>query len=222
MLAIDLAPKFSAAVLVDSGGEVVWQDDAYAGGNYLTHDDFLVAALQHAGMIGGQPAQLLVEAVPQIMRFDTGVKTVLRNQGVLIFLAGRLGVPLWFVPPALWQRGIGVWRKTPAQTAAVAKELGYVAPDLLADWQAKGLIPEHGEERQKVREMLKKVRTDYVDAWLMTRWGQNTQDPDTGLTAGKSMEVCKPGLLPLMIMEPPWPPKPKSPKPPKLSPSPPP
>jgi hypothetical protein len=190
VLAIDLAPRFSAAVLLNAGSEVAWQADVTFGFNG-SHAKFLqkctYEALNH-------DALLLCESVPQVPRFDTGVKEVCRNQGVLLYWTEFYKAIVYFVPPALWQHGLGIWKMQDSYEAWAIHE-GYRPPDLLGDWERGGCLALHedrelhGKERAELRAMLKKITSDYVASFLIAHWCQTKADL---LSTVPSVEVCHP------------------------------
>jgi hypothetical protein len=60
----------------------------------------------------------------------------------------------------------------PPEVAAHALEVyGYAAPNLLRDF-AYTYDKLKGKERQDARLALKKIATDYVDAYLISRWAE--------------------------------------------------
>lgn len=187
-LTVDLAAKFSAAVLRDRSGKVYWQGDS---GN-----DSPIRWVQRLGNLvtlcgekGHSIDHVLVEDVPYGISSQAMVKPVLRLQGMLIH---ELGPNFHFVNPSTWQKdypGVGRAPKGLTKTEGAkyriekareyARELGYEAPDLIARWQEKNpdLKP-----LKKYTAPLEKAQTDYVDAFLMNDWLQRHEEDYTTLS----------------------------------------
>lgn len=163
ILAVDLAARFSAAIVRDYNGEIHCEADT------LGRDSREAAKMfADIGQTFGVDL-ILVEDVPYGISKQFMVKPVLRLQGRVIQAIEDRGLPApLFVAPATWQRAMGVWRVKPEETAAVAAERGYRPPDLFEVHAAE--IPEKGPERTKIRTLLRKATTDYVDAWLISEW----------------------------------------------------
>lgn len=118
-------------------------------------------------------AVLVVEDVPQIKgRFDTVTKTVCRLQGRVETMCRERGIPMVYVMPAKWQRAMGVWQTTPKAQEELAAVYGLVPPDMLARFEAMGKMPASGPERSAARALAKKIRTDFVSAYLIGVWAQ--------------------------------------------------
>jgi hypothetical protein len=117
------------------------------------------------------PEFLVVEDQPMHMRWDATAKAVARMQGRIVQRMQDYGAVdrLLFVQPAVWQHALGVWRKTPQEVAAVAAGLGYAPPELLVEHEARYKALK-GKDRQQVRAKLKKIETDYVDAFCIYAW----------------------------------------------------
>lgn len=117
------------------------------------------------------PEALVIEDQPHAVAWGETTKDVARMQGRIIQRMADYSCldRLIFVQPAFWQHALGCWRKTPQETAEVARSLGYHAPDLISreEHRFKAL---KGTERQKVRTRLKKIETDHVDAFLIYAW----------------------------------------------------
>lgn len=178
---VDLAARFSAAVQLDPYGKVIRQWDSTACKN---EDEFLTQVAMSSGLI-------MVEDLPQgLSRFDSIMKHVARMQGILIEKMSPSNLHrLIFVPPGVWQRHYpALFRQKPAVYAQFALDnYAYVPPDVMAQHLARGLIPEHGPERQKARNAAKKIMTDYVDAFLIAVWaievGRETGDHKAAMLA---------------------------------------
>ena len=175
-LTVDLASKFSAAVLRDETGKVRWQGDSSG----LSAEQWVDRITDVADTVTQQalPFSMLVEDVPYSISNQAMVKPVLRLQGMLIY--AMQAIPFHFINPSTWQKefeGVGRAPKGMSKTegakyridkaAQYARELGYEAPDLVANWQEENpdLKP-----LKKYTNPLEKARTDYVDAFLMNVW----------------------------------------------------
>lgn len=117
------------------------------------------------------PEALVIEDLPHGLANARLIKDVSRMQGRIVQQMVLYGAAdrLLFVQPAFWQHALGVWRKTPQETAQVAKELGYSPPNLI-EREERRFKALKGPERQKVRTRLKKIETDHVDAFLIWAW----------------------------------------------------
>jgi hypothetical protein len=187
-LTVDLASKFSAAILRDGAGRVIWQGDSgkNSASEWVSRLGHLVRRMEEAA----HPiTHILVEDVPYGISNQAMVKPVLRLQGMLIH---ELGSSFYFINPSTWQKEYeGVSRAPKGMTKAEgakyriekaaehAKNLGYEAPDLVQQW-----IDENPDKKplKKYTNPLDKARTDYCDAFLMNDWLQRHQDDYTTLS----------------------------------------
>lgn len=166
VLAVDLAASMSAWCAVEDG-QVHHQGDSYQ----MSESEVIDAILGCVGQF--DPDFVVVEDLPHRLPFAALVKTVCRMQGRLVHGLWEITAldRLLFVPPALWQRHFpGVWRQGTAGAAKAAAGRGYVAPNLRdfdPRFSVEGLS---GKERAAVRAADRKVRTDYVDAFLIATW----------------------------------------------------
>lgn len=115
------------------------------------------------------PEVLIVEDLPHGLNNASLIKDVSRMQGRIVqrMVEHKALDRVLFVQPNTWQSALGVNRKTPQETEEVALALGFEPPtDLLTRYEYlyRDL---KGSERQKIRERCKKVRSDYVDAFLI-------------------------------------------------------
>jgi hypothetical protein len=171
VLGIDLASKQSAWNLMQADGQVYAQGDSYG----INESHFVNRLIDTA--VDSDVAAIVIEDLPHRLPFASLVKTVCRMQGRIVQLAddNRVLDRIIFIPPALWQRTFdGVWRGKEVGALAAANKLGYEPPDLLANdprFELEGL---HGKPRAKVRNAAKKSQSDYVDAFLISTWAQNT------------------------------------------------
>lgn len=166
ILGIDLASRYSAAVLLDEGGQVSDQFDSWDCSPFA-----FCERVAHTAN-GTRMRQVIVEDIPYGIAGQFQVKAPLRLQGVLARTLGPALDHTVFVSPSTWQRAMGVWRATPEETAAAASAFGYEAPDPVALYGRQHLNAK-GKLLAVDRKKLEKVRTDYVDAFLIARWGAN-------------------------------------------------
>lgn len=171
-LTVDLASKFSASVLRNRAGEVLWQGDS--GGLSASRWVFQLRSIVETY----SPEHILVEDVPYGVSSQAMTKPVTRLQGMLILaLEGR---EFYFINPSTWQKrfeGVGRAPKGMTKTESAkyriakaeehARSFGYIAPDLVKRWQDRNpdLKP-----LKKYTNPLDKQRTDYCDAFLMNVW----------------------------------------------------
>lgn len=179
ILGIDLASRYSAAALVDEGGEVTYQFDSWGTTSF--------GFVEHIALMsrGHRMKAILIEDLPYGINSQYQVKAPLRLQGALAHSLGPALDITYFVMPSTWQRAMGVWKATPQEAEAAAAAYGYTAPDTVALYG-----PNHLNAKGKLlavdRKKLEKVRTDYVDAFLIAKWGQavllnNTLDNTPGV-----------------------------------------
>lgn len=158
IIAVDLAAKYSAAVLLTGQGRVEAQFDSVE----VDEDDFLINVV--SAYTFSFADQLIVEDLPHGVGYRGLVKRVCQIQGRLadkMARRGQLG-QLLFVAPETWRRHYPPLRKRGAGQDAVlpiAAELGYTPPDL-----------SHLHGPRGGTALADKVRTDYADAYLIGRW----------------------------------------------------
>lgn len=186
-LTVDLASKFSAAVLRDETGQVRWQGDSSGKSPKVWVLD--LARVAHGILDKGEEIKILVEDVPYGISSQAMTKPVTRLQGMLIL---ALDVDFYFINPSSWQKdypGVARAPKGMSKTEGAkyrieaarieAQRLGYHAPDLVQQWQDT-----HPDLKplKKYTAPLEKNMTDYVDAFLMNDWLQRHQDDYTTLS----------------------------------------
>lgn len=120
------------------------------------------------------PDVLIIEDLPNNVRAlqPQYVRDVYRMQGRIIQVMGNYGYQdrVLFLQPVVWQSAMCVWKKSPVETRLAAAQLGYAPPDLLM--KHRRMYENYkGQDRQKIRAMLKKIETDFVDAFLIYAWG---------------------------------------------------
>lgn len=176
---VDLASVCWASY-VGRGGKSMGGDGTYAEFCSLDADTEAKAVLKLCEMFNRilfahneVPDVLIVEDIPNnIGKMQANyVRDVYRMQGRIMQVMGEFGYQdrVLFLQPVVWQSAMGVWRKTPIETRLAAGALGYTPPDLLE--KHKSMYASYkGTDRQKIRTMLKKIETDFVDAFLIYAW----------------------------------------------------
>lgn len=166
VLGVDLASRYSAAVLWDAqGGQVVTEFDS-VGQDAASWVDLLCGVAR-----GLAKPTVVVEDVPPRIQWAGPVKRVCRLQGRI--LQALPDTPVWFVPPAIWQRTFeGVWRGKEDGAAAAAERLDYHPPQLVGDPRFEPL----GKTPSERKRLAKKVMSDYVDAFLIAHWAASQPD----------------------------------------------
>lgn len=182
-LTVDLASKFSAAMLRDGQGQVHWQGDS---SDSSAHEWVGTLSTLAKGVLSkGHELHILVEDVPYGISNQAMVKPVLRLQGMLIQALGE--AEFYFINPSTWQKDYpGVARSPKGMSKAdgararieaariEAMQLGYHAPDLVQAYIDS--LPEGTKVLKKHTNPLEKNMTDYVDAFLMNDWLQRHVD----------------------------------------------
>lgn len=182
VIGVDLAAKYSAFVAVSQSGEVYSEGDSF----HREEEDFVSDILDAAedlhispGVSAGYSPLLVIEDVPHRVTFRIQVKQACRLQGRIVHEARQRGLfdRILFIQPATWQREFGVFKAGTKATREKAEEFGYVCPVLSEDsrFSVDGLA---GKERTKMRASARKTQSDYVDAFLITRYIQLHLDED--------------------------------------------
>lgn len=167
IVAVDLAARFSAVVIRDDDGKVQYQWDSYG----YTHTQFTKKLIEKIEMLDEFfEVIVVIEDLPQRVPWSTISKNVATLQGRIKHEARAAGVNklIYWVPPTMWQRPIGVFRKGIEVEAEVAKELGYEPPDLLAE---RNLVEGTRGQSTAIKEALKQ-KTDYIAAFLISEWAR--------------------------------------------------
>lgn len=160
IFAVDLAAKFSGAVILNSAGEVVdefhsWQLTPAKWANLLTRKLRMLP----------EDTLVFVEDMPFSVGQTKTVRDVYRLQGRIIQLFHESGSShrIVWVPPNLWQgyyKSFGMRSGDKKQAKVIAFEhYGYSPPELLH----KDL---HGKDRVDAR----KTMEDHIDAFLIARY----------------------------------------------------
>lgn len=194
-LTVDLASKFTAAMVTDEAGVVHREWDSRDLSHFAFSESLRQAVVQY------DPAHVLIEDVPYSNKFTQAMtKAVTRFQGIIIRdLADHLD-RVRFINPSTWQKdypgvgsapkglkGAAAEKSRIEAAAAAARDRGYTPPDLVAlftEAQAPGtrILKKHTAS-------LTKNMTDYVDAFLMSDWLRNHQSELDGIS----------GVQPVMI-----------------------
>lgn len=175
ILTVDLAARFSAAMLRDRDGEVHHQFDSIG----KTHFGFA----SEVGRLGRDPdvELVVIEDVPYGISSQAQVKPVLRYQGVMMSVLHPVLEKVAFLAPATWmamfpgvQRAPKGLTKSQADAYRIeqarihAAEHGYEPPDLVQLYIDKQ--PEGKKILKKDTAPLEKAMTDYVSAFLMSEF----------------------------------------------------
>ena len=170
IIAVDLATKFSAGIVLDQHGDFVSQWDSYGWKHSQVAQQIFTdyTALRDAYI--DAPPLVVIEDVPP--RNLPNLRGVLQLQGRILQVFGKYGDDLYWVPPALWQHEMGVFGATDGETAKRAAEFGYEPPDLV---EMRGLKRGERGYGTAIREADKQA-TDYVDAFLIAMWARWTME----------------------------------------------
>ena len=177
ILSVDLAAKFSAILLLDDDGKVLWQGDS--------RDMSVFAFCDKIATLGNRPevSLIVIEDVPYGTSNPT-TKSVFRIQGALINALRLVLDKVVFVNPTTWQKEFDGLRRAPkgmtgaqgaayrVEAARVAAEVnGYQPPNLVQAYI--DALPEGTKVLKKHTSPLAKVQTDYVDAFLIAFWARS-------------------------------------------------
>lgn len=175
VVAIDLAAKYSAGVVINQNGKMIEQWDSLGWTHCQVVEQLLYSYMV---VLDGMPMAVVEDLPPRWGAVtDRNTKTVLQLQGRILHEFDKAGYlsSLWFVVPSLWQREMGVYRVTPEEAEAVAAGLGYAPPDLLLQREL-----ERGTRGQATAiKEADKQRTDYVAAFLLASWAQQHLEANT-------------------------------------------
>lgn len=169
-LAVDLAAKYSAWMVRDSDGKVLLEADS----RELSATDTVEAIVSVA--VEFNPSLILIEDVPYGIGSQAQTKPVTRLQGMLIYklvTTSKVKGEVYFINPSSWQKFFPGVARGPAadrvESARIhAKRLGYTPPDLVQ--HHIDALPEGAKVLKKHTNVLAKVMTDYIDAFLMTEF----------------------------------------------------
>jgi hypothetical protein len=174
VVAVDLAAKFSAGVLLNPDGELAsqWDSLGWTHGQVARQifDDFTFLGATYPDEV----PLVVIEDVPP--RNVPGLRGVLQLQGRILQMFDVVGQrhleSVFWVAPMMWQRPMGVWRGGTEAAAFAASALGYKPPDLIAE---RGYKPGERGYGKLVREA-EKQQTDYVDAFLIATWARMSME----------------------------------------------
>ncbi len=188
-LGVDLAANLSAALLLDVDGQVIDQWDSWGVPVWEFCRETVHRASRHKAI-------LMVEDLPYGLSRQAQIKPPIRAQGMMIAHAALQGIipQTLFIAPATWQRDYpGVWKGGKEGAAAAAELLGYTPPDLLTQYvdTIPALGKEHAKERSKIRAQLKKLSTDYTDAYLIAEFTRRKSIDGTLTTLQGVQSVTK-------------------------------
>jgi len=170
-LGVDLAARFSAAVLLDESGKVVLQFDSWG------RDAWDFCALLAGVAKKHDVRAVMLEDLPYGLSRQSQIKPPLRVQGMAIAFLDVTGMldRTYFLDPSTWQRSFeGVWKGKAEGATTAALRYGYVAPVLLTEYadDVPPLGKEHSKARSKIRANLKKASTDYNDSFLIAEYSR--------------------------------------------------
>jgi hypothetical protein len=184
-LTVDLAAKFSAAMVVDLSGKVLCEFDSSS----LSPIDFVEQCAQTA--VDYEITEAIFEDVPNGVTGQGQVKPPFRLQGIVIdqmARVDRLDIT-FFLDPSMWQKmfpGVGRRPKGTTKTEgdkvryaaarAAALELGYTPPSLVQNYIDS--LPAGTRVLKKNTDSLYKTETDYIDAYLMAVWANTFDTPE--------------------------------------------
>lgn len=163
ILAVDLASRLSAGFM--RGVRTTYEFDSWES-TPIAFAEEIAGAASLADLI-------VIEDVPYGISNQKMVKPVLRLQGIIIAELARESAleRTVFLNPSTWQRALGVFGKDKGGTHDLAVSLGYTSRDYV-DVYGASLDGLKGKERSKVRAQLKKLSTDYDDAFLIEHWAR--------------------------------------------------
>lgn len=179
ILGVDLAARFSAAILRGNDGEIHSQFDS--------RDKTALAFCQEVAQAAVKADLIVIEDVPYGISNQAMVKPVLRLQGAITAYLTALGAVdrTVFLVPSTWMKDFpGILHATTKgltkaasdqeriDTAAFhAERGGYTPPDLVTDYltacKASGK-----KALKKNTGPLAKSMTDYISAWLMSEYAR--------------------------------------------------
>ncbi len=167
-LAVDLASRFSAGIVVDKKGKVLCEFDSWGKSQIEFAEECAQAAKDYEVVLA------MVEDLPYGISKQFQTKPATRLQGILIKSFHDLSLldVLYFVNPVEWQKTFEIHRSGAEGAREVASKFGF-EQRIPIEMYAADIPPlgkEHAKERSKVRAQLKKASTDYDDAYLIGVW----------------------------------------------------
>lgn len=184
-LTVDLASKFSAAMVVDLSGQVLCEFDSIG----LTPIEFAEQCAQTA--LDYEVTEAIYEDVPYGISGQGQTKSPHRFQGVVIKAMHEVDLLdiTFFLNPSTWQntfegvarapKGVTKAEGSRARYAAArahALRLGYEPPSLVQNYIDS--LPEGTRVLKKNTDPLAKAETDYIDSYLIAAWANTFEDHD--------------------------------------------
>lgn len=183
-LAVDLASKFSAAMVVDLEGQVLCQFDSTG----LTPIEFAEQCAQVA--LDYEVTDAIFEDIPYGISGQGQVKAPFRMQGIVIDEMAKVDMldKTWFLNPSTWQNTFDGVARAPKGLTKVEGERaryeaarehalarGYEPPPLVAQYIADFRLHngEFARILKKNTNPLAKTETDYIDAYLIAAWANS-------------------------------------------------
>lgn len=167
-LAVDLAAKFSASVVLDGKGKVLCEFDSWGKSQIEFAEECARVAQEYEVVLA------LMEDLPYGLSKQFQTKPATRLQGIVIKSFHDLNLLdiLYFVNPIEWQKTFEIHRAGAEGAREVAAKFGFEQRKPIEMYEADipPLGKEHAKERSKVRAQLKKASTDYDDAYLIGVW----------------------------------------------------
>lgn len=166
VLAVDLAAKFSAAILMDDDFTVLDQFDSWQ----KSEEAFIYLCAGQWFAPVTRPDAMVVEDLPHGLAYSRLVKTVLRLQGRIVQALHEMPEgnvdDIVFLAPQQWRSFYQLKNGTgPNIVVPTAAEFGYEPPDLTE----RAAAEKGGKARAR------KVATDYCAAYLIARWAVSTK-----------------------------------------------
>lgn len=184
-LTVDLASKFSAAMVVDEVGQVHREFDS-SGRSAIEFAEMCARVAEEFSV-----TEAIYEDVPYGISGQGQTKAPHRLQGIVIDEMFRVGLlsRTFFLSPSVWQnyfpgvarapKGVSKAEGTRARYQAArdhARSLGYDPPPFVQNYIDS--LPEGTKVLKKNTDPLHKIETDYIDAYLIAAWANSfsTQD----------------------------------------------
>ena len=184
-LTVDLASKFSAAMVVDLSGQVLCEFNSVG----LSAIEFAEQCAQVA--LDYEVTDAIFEDVPYGISGQGQTKSPHRFQGVIMKAMNDVGLLdiTYFLNPSTWQnyfpgvarapKGMSKADGTRARYAAArahAERLGYTPPPLVQNYIDS--LPEGTRVLKKNTDPLLKSETDHIDAFLIAAWANTFDSPE--------------------------------------------
>lgn len=170
ILAVDLASRFSAAMVRDLGGRVLWQGDSRD-----------MSAFEWCDLLAGgarrfRVTYIVIEDLPYGISSQAQTKPPSRLQGALGMALRDLLDRVFMLNPSTWmadypgvpaRKGTTDESRTEAMRIA-ALNLGYEPPNLVQEHIDS--LPEGAKVMKKHTNPLRKTQSDYVASFLISDW----------------------------------------------------